>query len=102
MTGATSVHSAQACLPLPMFVVESTEVIKLGDFSEVLGKFVELPVLLPVEMGLHEGPDLTHVHTKQVSAKCVDSSDDEGERKGSLPLVHSEGSLGSFAQYHQT
>lgn len=44
--------------PLPVFVVESAEVFKLGDFFEILSQFVQLPVLLSVEMGLHEGSDL--------------------------------------------
>lgn len=45
-----------------MFVVESTEVVKLGDFSEVLRQFIQFSVPLPVEVGLHEGSDLTQIH----------------------------------------
>lgn len=46
------------CLPLPVFVIEATEVFKLGDFFEVLGKFIQLPVFLSVQVGLHEWSDL--------------------------------------------
>lgn len=83
-----------------MFVVETTEVIKLGDFFKVLSQFIQLPVLLPVKMGLHEGSDLTHTHTQSesVSAKCVDNADNYQEERrigtvrgeaGLLPLAHS-------------
>lgn len=55
------------CQPLPVFVVESSEVFKLGNFFEVLSKFIQLLVFLPVEVSLHEGSNLTGKHTKQVS-----------------------------------
>lgn len=47
--------------PLPVFVVKSREVVKLGDFPEVLRQFVQLLVLFSVQMGLHEGADLVCV-----------------------------------------
>lgn len=64
---------AYVCLPLPVFVVESTEVIKLGNFFEVLSQFIQLPVFLPVKMSLHEGSDLTHTHTQNKFKKnmCI-------------------------------
>lgn len=52
------------CLPLPVFVVEPTEVFELCDFFEVLGQFIQLPVFLPVQVGLHEWSDLI-AHRKQ-------------------------------------
>lgn len=58
-----------------MFVVQTTEVIKLGNFFEILSQFIQLPVLLPVKMGLHERSNLTHTktHTQKVrfSKKCI-------------------------------
>lgn len=52
------------CLPLPVFVVETTEVIELGDFFEVLRQFIQLPVFLSVQVGLHEWSYLI-THRKQ-------------------------------------
>lgn len=61
--------SENECRPLPVFVVESAEVLELGDFFEVLSQFVQFPVPLPVEVGLHEGSDLTQIHNRTKEIK---------------------------------
>lgn len=45
-------------------MVEPREIVELGNLSKVLRQLVQLLVLLPVQMGLHEGADLvrTHMH----------------------------------------
>lgn len=45
-------------------MVETAEVFELGDFFEVLREFIQLPVLLSVQVGLHEWSDLI-THRKQ-------------------------------------
>lgn len=57
-------------LPLPVFVVETAEVIQLGDFFEVLGQFIQLPVFLSVQVGLHEWSDLiAYKKTKKTTSR---------------------------------
>ena len=81
-----------------MFVVESSEVIELGDFFEVLSQFIELPVLLSVQVGLHEGSDLTHTHTHahkiRFSVHYADNNEGQSneDNAGRPPSVRSVGS----------
>lgn len=100
------------CVPFPVFVVESTEVLKLGNFFEVLSQFIQLPVLLPVEMSLHEGPDLSNTDTHKTSFSNMwaqswqwwgreHSQHSDGDA-GRLPSVRSVDSWGSFVRCHQT
>lgn len=102
----------RVCVPFPVFVVESTEVLKLGNFFEVLSQFVQLPVLLPVEMGLHEGPDLSNTDTHKTRFSNMwawswqwwgrEEARHSDSGAGRLPSVHSVDSWGSFVQCHQT
>lgn len=64
-------------------MVESTEVVSLGNFFKVLSQFIQLPVLLPVKMGLHEGSNLIHRTNAQnkFQKKYVLNADDEKEKK---------------------
>lgn len=73
---AVSINFLCTSLPLPVFVVQSADVIKLGYLFQVLRQFIELSVLLSVEVGLHERSDLTHIYTQgKFGQKYIDNSD---------------------------
>lgn len=82
-----------------MFVVESREVVKFGDLSEVLRQFVQLLVLLPVQVGLHKWADLVCVreHTDVTplivpqTLATLRGRVEDGDT-GHQPSVHSVGS----------
>lgn len=82
------------CLPLPVFVVETTEVVELGDFFEVLRQFVQLPVFISVQVGLHEWSDLITNRKLsciilEMTSKSVDNEDDATDLQSVL-WIHKE------------
>lgn len=76
------------CLPLPVFVVESTEVLKLGDFFEVFRQFIQLPVLFPVKVGFHERANLnTNTCNRNFRKACVSLAEEKVMENMRLLLI---------------
>lgn len=80
-------------------MVEPREIVELGNLSKVLRQLVQLLVLLPVQMGLHEGADLvrTHMHkhtdTTQLFLPHTLATVKRGRAEdGHEPSIHSVGS----------